>query len=188
MELDKRITALKKFYHQYRRLPSYAEMLGLFKLRSKNSIFKLVKHWQKEGLIIKSKRHLSPAPKFFSLPLLGFVKAGYPAPAVEEIDQFNLDTWLLVKPDVSFILKVSGDSLMNMGILENDYVILEKSHQAKNNNLVLALIDGQWTLKIFKKNQGKIQLVSANPKYPPFIPKEELKIYGVVKSVIRKMA
>lgn len=181
-----RLEKIKIFYSKYRRLPSYSEMLKLFNFSSTNAVFKVIKRLINEGFLRKNNNKLSPTEKFFSLPFYGLVKAGFPAMADETVDFLSLDEYLINKPQSSFFLKVSGDSLTNLGIFPNDLAIIERTKEARNNELVLALIDGQWTLKILKKINGQVFLTAANNKYPPFYPKEELQIFGIVKAIIRK--
>lgn len=75
-----------------------------------------------------------------------------------------------------------------LGIFEGDIVIINKKNQAKNNDVVLAQIDREWTLKILKHDRSHQSryLLAANPKYPPLYPKQELQIFGVVRGVIRR--
>jgi len=79
--------------------------------------------------------------------------------------------------------------MIGVGIFEGDIVIIEKKKEAFIGDIVLAQIDNEWTLKIFKKDRSKkiIFLEAANPRYPRFYPQRELQIYGVVRAVIRKI-
>jgi repressor LexA len=183
----KRLNKVKKFFKKNHRFPSYSEMLALFKLASKNSIYKIVNKWIEQGLVEKDGSKLAPTKKFFQLPMVGDVKAGFPDEAYEEVDFLSLSEYLIERPHASFLLKVEGDSLQDIGILAGDLVIIERKRDAKNNQIVLAHIDNDWTLKIFKKLGRKIYLEAANQKYPPFYPQESLEIFGVVKGVIRKV-
>jgi len=162
-------------------------MLKLFGLSSKKAIFDLVHKWIDEGFLKKIGSKISPTSKFFALPLLGLVKAGFPILAEENRDYLTLDEYLIEDPQSSFLLKVSGDSLIGTGIFDGDLVVIERKKEASNGDIVLAQIDREWTLKILEKYQGVIRLKSANPKYPAFSPREELTIFGVVKAVVRKI-
>jgi len=129
--------------------------------------------------------------KSISLPhdynLLGLVKAGFPSPAEEELrDTLSLDEFLVQNPDASFLLKVSGDSMSGAGILPGDLVIVDRRQTAKNGDIVIAEVDGEWTMKFLKKSGGTVYLLPANPEYQPIRPKQELKIAGVVTAVVRK--
>lgn len=184
--MNDRLSKIKKFYKKHKRLPSYSEMLELFNISSKNAVFKIVHKLIELGFMQKKDNKLAPTSKFFALPLLGTVRAGFPILAEEDRDYLTLDDYLIEDPQSSFLLKVRGDSLIGLGIFEGDIVIIEKKKQAISGSIVLAQIDREWTLKILKKDINKVYLESANPKYPPFYPLQELQIYGVVKAVIRK--
>lgn len=183
-----RLDILKKFFKKNRRLPSYSEMLGLFGFSSKNSVFKLINKLVSENFLKKEAGKLAPTTKFFALPLFGTIKAGFPILAEENKNYLTLDDYLIEDPASSFLLKVSGDSMTGVGIFEGDIVIIEKKRLPVIGDIVLAQIDREWTLKIFKKDRHRrlSYLEAANPKYPPLYPKQELQIYGVVKAVIRK--
>ncbi len=121
--------------------------------------------------------------------ILGFVEAGWPSPAEEELrDTLSLDEFLVQNPDASFLLKVSGDSMTGAGILPGDLVIVERGQTAKSGDIVIAEVDGEWTMKFLKKSGDTVYLVPANPRYKPIKPKHELKITGVVTAVVRKYA
>lgn len=182
------LNIVKVFFRKNRRLPSYSEMLSLFGFSSKNSVFKIVKTWVDQGFLKKEGRKLAPTSKFFSLPLLGLVRAGFPILAEENKNYLSLDDYLIESPQSSFLLKVSGDSLVGIGIFEGDIVIVERKNNATPGDVVLAQIDKEWTLKILRKQRGlrRMFLMAANPNYPPLYPQFELQIHGIVKAVIRK--
>lgn len=184
--MNDRLTKIKTFYKKHKRLPSYSEMLDLFRLSSKNAIYKIIHKLIDLGFLKKEANKLAPTSKFFALPLLGPVKAGFPILAEENRDYLTLDDYLIEDPQSSFLLKVSGDSLIGLGIFEGDIVIIERKRQPTSGDIVLAQIDREWTLKILKRDGVKAYLESANPKYPTFYPRQELQIFGVVKAVIRK--
>ena len=187
--LTDRLTQVKKFYRKYKRLPSYSEMLRLFKLASKKAIHDIIHKWIEEGIFKLDQNKIVPTSQFFALPLLGVIKAGFPIIAEENRDYLSLDEYLIEDPTSSFLLKVSGDSLAGIGIYEADIVIIERKREAIPGDIVLAEIDREWTLKILQKEPStrKFFLIAANPKYPPFFPTQEMKIFGVVKAVIRKL-
>ena len=184
--MNDRLSKIKNFYRKHKRLPSYSEMLKLFNLASKNAVYKIIQKLIEAGFIKKDGHKLAPASMFFALPLVGLVKAGFPILAEENREYLTLDDYLIGDHQSSFLLKVSGDSLIGLGIFEGDIVIIEKKGLATSGDIVLAQIDREWTLKILKKNGIRAHLESANPKYPPFYPKQNLEIFGVVKAVVRK--
>ena len=122
-----------------------------------------------------------------SVRVLGLVEAGFPSPAEEElVDNISLDDLLIQNREATFLLKVSGDSMTGAGIMPGDMVIVDKGRTAKSGDIVIAQVDGEWTMKFLRKRKDDVVLVPANPKYQPIRPKTELKISGVVTAVVRK--
>ncbi|NTU46299.1 LexA family transcriptional regulator [Candidatus Roizmanbacteria bacterium] len=184
--LENYLDKVKGFYAKSKRLPSYSEMLILFGFSSKNAVYRIVHKWVDEGILQKENNKLSPTSRFFALPFYGIIKAGYPIIAEENKSYLTLDEYLIEDPQSSFLLKVSGDSLVDAGIYEGDIVIIDSKREAYTGDIVLAQIDREWTLKILRKTQGLTYLEAANPKYPLFKPRQTLEIRGVVKGVVRK--
>lgn len=184
-----RLIFLKKFYRKNKRLPSFSEMLDLFKVSSKNTVFKTIKKFVEEGFIKKTGNLYAPTAKFFALPVLGVVRAGFPIIAEEDKKYLTLDEYLIEDPVSSFLFTVHGDSLVGIGIFDEDLVIVERSKEASTGDVVLAEIDHEWTLKILKRDRKSriLYLEGANPKYPPIYPREEMRIFGIVRAVIRKL-
>lgn len=152
-------------------------------------MFKVISKFIEDGFLKKDGGNkIAPTTRFFALPLLGDIRAGFPILAEENKEYVSLDDYLIENPSSSFLLKVRGDSLEGVGIFEGDIVIIERKKQATSGSVVLAQIDKEWTLKILKRDRAKrlLYLSAANPKYPSFYPKEELQIHGVVKAVVRK--
>jgi repressor LexA len=119
--------------------------------------------------------------------VLGEICAGFPSPAEEELrDVISFDGYLVTHPETSFLLSVTGDSMRDAGIMEKDLVIVERGRQPKNGDIVLAEVDGNWTMKYFRKKGKTVTLEAANPKYPLITPQEELRIAGVITAVVRK--
>ncbi|MBI4261993.1 repressor LexA [Candidatus Uhrbacteria bacterium] len=185
--IQKRLAAIRAFFKENHRMPSYAEMTGLFRVQSKNAVAKIVAALCEQGLLKKDKTGRLLPHRLTSARILGTVEAGFPSPAEEEMaDTMSLDDYLIHNHDASFLLKVSGDSMINAGIHQGDLVIVERGRTPKSGDIVVAEIDHEWTMKYYEKRGGKIVLIAANPRYPPFVPKEELAITGVVTGVVRK--
>lgn len=188
IEENDKLDALRSFYRRNRRLPTYSEMCRIFGYSSKNAAFRLAKKLIDEGYIEKDDSgRLTPRGERFGIPLVGYVQAGFPSPAEEElIDTLSLDEYLIDKPEASFLLKVSGDSMVDAGIFEGDLVIVERGMRPKNGDIVLACVDSEWTLKYFRHSKEGPELVPANSKYPVIRPEGELSIGGIVRAVIRR--
>lgn len=179
---------INKFYLSKKRMPSYGEAMALLGFKSKNAIFKLAQKLEKEGFLFKDdKGKLVPKNLFSRIKILGSVEAGFPSPAEEELaDTITLDEYLIRNKEATFILKVKGDSMKDAGIVEGDMVIVERDSSPKEGDIVIAEVDKEWTIKYFRKKNGKVCLEPANKKYKPIFPKDELKISAIVKAVVRK--
>ncbi len=186
--LDQRKQRFLKFYTDHKRLPSYSEMLALFQVKSKNAVAKVIQKFIDLGLVEKdSSGRLIPLKLFSPLKVLGDVQAGFPSPAEEElVDTLSLDDYLIKNREASFLLRVSGESMIEAGIQPGDLVILERGRDPRNGDVVVAEVDHQWTIKYYVKRGSQIFLKPANKLYPVIAPREELKIAGVVTAVIRK--
>ncbi len=119
--------------------------------------------------------------------ILGLVEAGFPSPAEEELsDVMNFDEYLTPNKESSYILKVKGNSMIDAGILEGDMVIVERRQTYKPGQIVIASVDGEYTIKYLQKKQNAYYLEPANSKYKPIYPKGEMVIEAVVVAVVRK--
>jgi len=183
------VTILMEFYNQNKRMPTYSEMMSLFGFKSKNAVYKVVSKIVDAGLVEKDHLgRLLPPMSFSEVPLLGSVTAGFPV-SVEvnhTYDTLNLNDFLIEKKDKTFILEVDGDSMIDAHIEDGDMVIAEKTDTARDGDIVIANIDGEFTMKYFRKKGTKVWLEPANKKYAPLFPDFDLKIVAVVRGVIRK--
>ena len=185
---EEQLGVLRRFYRSNKRLPTYSEMCRVFGYSSKNAAFRLAKKLLDEGYVEKDAAgRLLPRSDRLGIPLVGYVQAGFPSPAEEElIDTLSLDDYLIDKPEASFLLKVSGDSMIEAGIHPGDIVLVEKGITPKPHDIVVAQVDEEWTIKYFMKDNASVRLDPANPKYRFIRPKRSLVIGGVVKAVIRR--
>uniref|UniRef100_A0A7V3V047 Repressor LexA n=1 Tax=candidate division WOR-3 bacterium TaxID=2052148 RepID=A0A7V3V047_UNCW3 len=187
-DIKEKVACIQQFYQEQRRMPSYAEIARLFNWRSKNAVFRLVAKLKALNLVDQDPTgRLIPKSVIRPLKLLGTVEAGFPSPAEEELlGKISLDEYLVQNSSSTFLLKVTGDSMQGAGILPGDLVLIDRALIPKNGDIVIAEVDGEWTIKYFHKQGTRITLIPANPKYQPVKPKQELKIGGVVTAVIRK--
>jgi len=185
------LAALTRFYATHHRMPSYGELAALLKFKSKNAAQYVVGKWISSGVLAKDGAgKLLPGPALRGgLRMLGTVAAGWPSPAEEEnVDTLSLDEWLIRNREASFMLKVSGDSMIDAGIHPGDMVILERGRAPKSGDVVVAEVDRDWTIKYFEKRGANVRLLPANAAagYKPIEAQDELRIAGVVTAVIRK--
>lgn len=125
----------------------------------------------------------------FRFPLVGKIAAGYPIEKVADHDELDLLDIVGPRPGrqgAMFALRVQGESMKDEGILDGDYILVERSDTAGNGDRVVALLpSGETTLKTFYRDGDKIRLQPANPDFQPIIVKD-CKIQGIVRSVLRK--
>ncbi len=179
---------IEAFLRENRRMPTYGEMMEILGVRSKSVVHFWVGKLLTAGLLVKDAGgFLKPAHTTTGLPLIGSVQAGLPSPEEENLrDVISLDEYLVNRPDSSFLLSVQGDSMNDEGIKEGDLVIVERGRDPKNGDIILAEVDGEWTMKYFRIEGKNVILEAANPRYAPIRPRRELRIGGVITAVIRK--
>lgn len=177
------------FYEKHKRMPGYKELMTLTGFKSKNAVFKLISKLVDMGILSKdSSGRITLVRNADEIPMLGLVEAGIPTMAEESVlDTLNINAYLVEDRESSYLLEVKGDSMIEEGIREGDLVVAEKRSHAKEGEIVIAEVDGGWTMKFYRKTKsGQIYLEPANKKYKPIYPEYDLKIAAVVKGVIRK--
>lgn len=122
------------------------------------------------------------------VPLVGSIAAGSPILAEEDIEEvYPLPTELVGQEPV-FMLKIRGDSMTDLGILDRDYVVVQKQQTARNGQIVAALVEGEEaTVKTFKRTGNGITLLPANDSYEPMVFTDGVEILGVVVAVLRRI-
>jgi len=130
------------------------------------------------------------SPPSMLLPLFGHkVAAGFPSPADDYVEgQLDLNEHLIPHKEATFFLRVSGDSMINVGIQSGDLLVVDRSLEANNNKIIIAAIDGELTVKRLSIAKGKTWLVPENDTLTPIEVKKEqdMVIWGVVTSVIHQ--
>ena len=118
------------------------------------------------------------------------VKAGFPSPADDFIEtRLSLDEALITHPVATFFLRVDGDSMQDAGILHGDMLIVDRAVKAEDNHIVVAVLDGEFTVKRLRKSAGRIYLIPANGEYQPIEVTEEMDcaVWGVVRYAIHEV-
>ena len=119
------------------------------------------------------------------------VQAGFPSPADDENvpETFDLIERLVPNPAATFLVRVQGESMTGAGIFPDDILLVDKSVEATHENIVLAVVDGEFTVKRLLRKGASVELVAENPNYPPIVVNDdsELNIWGVVKQVIHQV-
>ena len=131
---------------------------------------------------IKKKQILTPV-------FLDSVSAGFPSPATDYMEsKLDLNEYLIKHPAATFIVKAKGPSMSDAGILSGDLLIVDRSITPKSNDIVIASIFGDLTVKKLQKKENSLFLLSANSDYPSIEVKEEMEcfIWGVVTYIIHE--
>jgi SOS regulatory protein LexA len=179
---------LSEYFAENRRMPTYEEMKNLFGVASKNTVAYRVNKLLESGFLTKEGSRLTLAESGYIMRL-GTVQAGFPTAADEDVETelMSLDDFLVEKKSSTYMLEVQGESMMEAGILEGDLVLVERGRSPKRGDIVLALVDHEYTLKYLDTEKGRPVLVPANKKFKKIYPDPNtLKIEAVLKAVIRK--
>ena len=181
---------ITQFIQSYDYAPSYREIAEHFGLSSTATIHEHVMALEDKGLITSSHsaRSLEVVHSRFGrsieLPLVGLITAGAPIEAIEEKETIAIPE-NLVRDENSFVLKVRGESMIEEGILDGDYVICERNFYPKNGDVVVALLDNTYaTLKKYYREEKRIRLQPANKTMKPIYAKNPA-IQGIVRAILR---
>jgi repressor LexA len=178
---------LETFYRENKRMPTYSEMLKIFGFKSKNAVARIVEKLLEAGLVAKDHLgRLIPTQAFGEIPMAGLVKAGLPSEVDVLQDMINLDDMLVGKKELSYMLEVDGDSMIDAHIEKGDMILVEKTNQAKDGDIVIAEVDGEFTMKYFRRVGAKVWLEPANKNFKPIFPTQSLNVIAKLKAVIRK--
>lgn len=133
---------------------------------------------------------LAENPTSFKVPLFGHtVRAGFPSPADDYVaDTLDLNEHLIHRREATFFVQASGESMLGAGIQDGDILIVDRSISPTNGRIVIATVDGEFTVKRLEKNANSVRLLPENPEFQPieFKSEQELQIWGVVTSVIHQ--
>lgn len=182
------LAKIQDYYTRHRVLPSYSAIGKLIGLTSKASVANMVSRLKAEGFLESAPdKRLKPGRRFFERTVSESVQAGMPSPASDMApDSLSIDEHLIPNPSKTVLIKVKGDSMIDAGIHEGDTVVVEKRRTANAGDIVVAIIDNEFTLKRFGREKGRVVLRPENKGYPVIRPKGELEIFGVVIGQFRK--
>lgn len=185
-----RFHCLRDYHARHQTLPSYQKIAELLGYASSSAASAAMKRLMKMGYVKRADGgRLSPGPRFFELPMaVTRVPAGLP---VDDEDLgFTLgqiDHQLVRNPSRTYILKVEGDSMIEAGILDGDFVVVERDTHCKVGDIVVAVVDGRRTVKFLAERNDKAFLRPGNSRYPDIVPADRLEIDGLVTGTFRKI-
>lgn len=168
---------------------SLARMAGVLGFSSPNAALKLRERLCTAGLLRKGPGGKAlPTDRFFALPVMDArVRAGSPDVVEPQswADTMTLDGFLIKHPSKTVLLKVRGDSMRDAGILDGDLAIVERTTQAQEGQIVVAVVDGAYTLKELRYEGKRPVLMPHNPDHKPIRPQSDLEIFGIFRGLAR---
>lgn len=183
---------LQDYYAKEKIIPSTTQLSALWNVKARSWTHQIVQRLKEEGFLENAPGgRLRPAPHFFERTVGHRVRAGMPQQASDvQPELLRIDDYLIEKPSQTILFPVRGDSMVDLGILEGDMVIIERSNSASVGQVVLGIVDNEFTLKVLAKDQDGYYLEARNEKrsadYPPIRPEQKLEIYGFYVGLIRK--
>lgn len=195
-KIDEAYEYIKKYIEEKNYPPTIREIKNAINIKSTSTIAYYLKKLEEDNKILKGSyknrsiqliEHIQSrldSSKLITMPLVGTISAGYPLMAEQNItDRFLFSNSLFTGVDM-FLLRVKGDSMINAGIRNGDLVVVSRQNVARNGEIVVALIEGEATVKRIYKEVSLFRLQPENPNYSP-IYAERLLILGKVVGVIR---
>jgi repressor LexA len=182
------LAKLQDYYADNNVLPPYSTIMSLLGLKSKSPVAALIARLKLLGFLESTpEKRLKPGKRFFERPIFDSVQAGAPRQADDSrYDTISIDQYLVESPSNTVLVNVKGDSMIDAGIMPGDTVVVEKRGPANIGDMVIAIVDNEFTLKTLGNEKGKFVLLPANPAYPVIRPKGDLEIFGIVVGQFRK--
>ncbi|MEA9358538.1 transcriptional repressor LexA [Bacteriovorax sp. PP10] len=174
--------------------PTQKEIKDHFGLKSFGSVQKYLQYLNKEGLLesqwnqrrsLEIKSETPAESDSDQIPLLGLVAAGNPIEAIENpTNMISVPKYLLKGGFRYFALTVKGDSMIDAGILENDVLVCRSTKEARNGQIVVAVVNGEATVKTFSQQKKSIELLPSNKNYSPIVIDETIEDFKVVGNLV----
>lgn len=188
------LEAIREFLSKHNYAPSYRDVMRDMGIKSPATAYNHVQALRDKGYITLREGHMRSVEltdkarlfaKSVELPLVGVIAAGQPIEAIAEKEALSVPMELL--PHLNcYALKVKGDSMIDDGILDGDYVVVERNFYPQNGDVVVALLDNEnATLKRYYREKSRIRLQPANKKMKPLYSKNPV-IQGIVRAVMRQ--
>lgn len=183
------LARLQDYYVEWKSIPSYAALCEVFGIASKSWVKAILMRLSEAGFIERTPDGVwVPTKQFFARPLAeSSVQAGMPvAVNATQGDYLVIDEMLIETPSKTTLIPVKGDSMIEAGIHEGDIAVVEKRMTANVGDIVVAIVDNDFTLKTLDREAGEYILRPANLAYPVIRPRGSLEIFGVLVGLVRK--
>jgi repressor LexA len=182
---------LQDYYAEHKVIPSYSVLAGLWGVSAKSWVSECVKRFEEAGFLDWTPdKQLKPGRRFFERRISHApVQAGQPqAAAADGYDLVSsIDEMLVREPSTTELIRVKGDSMIEAGIHEGDFLVVEKRRHASPGEVVVAIVDNEFTVKYLDRERDEFVLKPANKAYPVIRPRGHLEIYGVMAGLVRKV-
>lgn len=183
---------LQDYYARERIIPSTTQLSALWNVKARSWTHQIVQRLKEEDFLETGPgNRLRPGPRFFERTVGHMIRAGLPQQASDvQPELLRIDDYLIEKPSRTILFPVKGDSMIDLGILEGDMVIIERSNSALPGQVVLAIVDNEFTLKVLARDKEGYYLEARNERqsrdYPSIRPEQKLEIYGLYVGLFRK--
>ena len=180
---------LQDYYAEHKVIPSYSVLATLWGISAKSWVSQCVKRFEDAGYLDWTPdKQLKPGERFFERRLANDpVQAGLPNPALSDgYDLVTIDDYLVRVPSKTSLVRVKGDSMIDAGIHEGDLLVVEQQPNANVGEIVVAIVDNDFTVKYLDREKGQFVLKPANRAYPVIRPKGRLEIFGVMAGLVRR--
>ena len=182
------LAKLRDYYAEHRVLPSFSAAAALLGLRSTSAVAAFVKRMKAAGFLDSGPSgRLQPGDRFFERPVSDSQIEGMPH-AVNDapVEGLNVDAYLVDQPSRTVLLTVKEDSMIEAGLMPGDTVVVKKGAPTKPGDVVVAIVNNEFTVKYLAYDRHGFFLKPGNRAYSPIRPKDDLEIYGLVVGMFRK--
>lgn len=179
---------LRDYYAENGVLPSFAGIASLVGLRTTSAVSVMVGRLKEAGFLVSMPdKRLAPGPRFYERPeVVESVRAGIPEAMVDVAnDPVLIDRLLIEEPSRTVIVPIQGDSMIEAGLLDGDRVVVKRGVPSKAGDIVVAIVDGEFTVKYLAKDAQGFYLKPGNAAFNDIRPKDELELFGRVTGCFR---
>jgi DNA polymerase V len=180
---------LQDYYAEHKVIPSYSVLATLWGISAKSWVSECVKRFEEAGYLDWTPdKQLKPGGRFFERRLADSpVQAGLPNPAISDgYDLITIDDHMVRFPSRTSLVRVKGDSMVDAGILEGDLLVVEQQPNANVGEIVVAIVNNEFTVKYLGREKSGFVLKPANKAYPVLRPPGGFEIFGVMAGLVRR--
>ena len=180
---------LQDYYAEHKVIPSYSVLATLWGVSAKSWVSQIVKRLEEARFLDWTPdKQLKPGQRFFERRLTDQpVQAGLPNPAISDgYDLITIDDYLVRVPSKTSLVRVKGESMIDAGIRDGDLIVVEQQPNANLGDIVVAIVDNEFTVKYLDREKGGFVLKPANKAFPVIRPRGGLEIFGVMAGLVRR--